>query len=58
MTVEGPARVARPAMAHDLAALDEKHSRTDTAGCAEADYAGEAAIVITPARWIARSDWD
>jgi len=25
---------------------------------AEADYAGEAAIVITPARWIAWSDWD
>jgi hypothetical protein len=49
VTVEGPARVERPAIAHDLAALDEKYSRTDTAGWAGADYAGEAAIVITPA---------
>ena len=58
VTVEGPARVERPAIAHDLTALDEKYSRTDTADWAEADYAGEAAIVITPARWIAWSYWD
>ena len=58
VTVEGPARVQRPATAHDLAALDEKYSRTDTAGWAGADYAAEAVIVITPARWIAWSDWD
>jgi hypothetical protein len=58
VTVEGPARVERPAKAHDLTALDEKYSRTDTADWAEADYAGEAAIVITPARWIALSYWD
>ena len=58
VTVEGPARVERPAISRDLAALDEKYSRTDMAGWAEADYAGEAAIVITPARWIAWSDWD
>jgi hypothetical protein len=58
MTVEGPARVERPANARDLAALDEKYSRADTAGWAEANYAGEAAVVITPARWIAWSDWD
>ena len=58
MTVEGPARVERPANARDLAALDEKYSRADTAGWAEANYAGEAAVVITPVRWIAWSDWD
>ena len=58
VTVEGPARVERPATARDLAALDEKYSRTDTAGWSEADYAAEAVIVITPARWIAWSYWD
>ena len=46
------------ASAHDLTALDEKYSRTDTADWAEGDYAGEAVIVITPARWIAWSYWD
>ena len=58
VTVEGPARVERPATANDLTALDEKYSRTDTADWAGADYAAEAVIVITPARWIAWSYWD
>lgn len=57
VTVEGPACVERPATAHDLTALDEKYSRTDTADWTESDYAGEATIVITLARWIAWSDW-
>jgi hypothetical protein len=58
VTVEGPARVERPAIAHDLTALDEKYSRSDTADWTGADYAAEAVIVITPARWIAWSHWD
>jgi len=58
VTVEGPASVERPAQPDDVTALDERYGRTDTADWTESDYAGEAMVVIRPARWIAWSDWD
>ena len=47
--------------AHALAILAEAGVRaghTEWSRPAEADYAGEAVIVIAPARWIAWSYWD
>jgi nitroimidazol reductase NimA-like FMN-containing flavoprotein (pyridoxamine 5'-phosphate oxidase superfamily) len=58
VTVEGPARVERPAKAQDVTALDEHYSRSDTADWTDSDYATEAMLVLQPARWIAWSDWD
>jgi general stress protein 26 len=58
VTVEGPIDVQRPALPHDVAALDERYSRSDTANWTESDYAGEAMLVMRPNRWIAWSDWD
>ncbi|HZM79948.1 MAG TPA: pyridoxamine 5'-phosphate oxidase family protein [Candidatus Limnocylindrales bacterium] len=58
VTVEGPARVQRPAQANDVTALDEQYARTDTADWTESDYAGEGLVILQPTRWIAWSDWD
>jgi Pyridoxamine 5'-phosphate oxidase len=58
VTVEGPVRVERPAKPSDVTALGEHYSRTDTVDWTESDYAGEAILVLTPARWIGWSDWD
>jgi general stress protein 26 len=58
VTVEGPVRVERPASPADATALDVQYGRDDTAQWSEADYAGEAMLVLQPARWIAWLDWD
>jgi general stress protein 26 len=58
VTVEGPVRVERPASPADATALDVQYGRDDTAQWSEADYAGEAMLVLQPARWIACLDWD
>jgi hypothetical protein len=58
VSVEGPVRVERPARPTDVTALDAQYGRDDTVQWTEADYAGEAMLVLQPARWIAWLDWD
>ncbi|HET7015010.1 MAG TPA: pyridoxamine 5'-phosphate oxidase family protein [Streptosporangiaceae bacterium] len=59
VTVSGPVTIQQPPLGADLAALDERYSRTDfSSGWDEAMLAAEVMLTLRPERWIAWADWD
>jgi pyridoxamine 5'-phosphate oxidase-like protein len=59
VSLPGAVTTRQPPPSDDLAAMDERYSRTDfSSGWDEADLAAAVMLVLRPERWIAWADWD
>jgi hypothetical protein len=56
VTASGPVEILQPPPPADLAALDQRYSRTDFSSLAGSPDA--VMLVLRPDRWIAWMDWD